>query len=70
MSNRPTNVRVEYSLECTINLGNFENLRPGYKVSADVPDGVNPNEVRSKLKALVDSWAEQDVEEIRRGTGS
>lgn len=63
--NRPTNVRVEYSMEATINTGNFENVRPGYKVSADVPDGVHPNDVREKLKALVDGWLEADFEQIK-----
>lgn len=60
---QPTNVRVEYSVEATINLGNFQNVRPGYRISADVPEGVHPNEVREKLKALGQSWLEQDAVE-------
>lgn len=62
---RPTNVRVEYWQEATINTGNFENIRPGYRVSADVPDGVHPSEVRNKLKALVDGWMEADFNEYK-----
>ena len=62
---RPTNVRIEYIVEATINTGNFQNIKPGYRVSADVPDGVHPGDVRAKLKALVDPWLQEDVDEIR-----
>lgn len=59
---KPTNVRVEYSIYATVNLGDFQNVRPGYTVSADVPDGVHPEVVRDKLKSLADQWLEQDIE--------
>lgn len=62
---KPTNVRVEYNAELTINTGNFNNVKPGYRVSADVPEGIHPSSVRDKLKALVDGWLEEDVNEIR-----
>lgn len=65
MSNKLTNVRVEYIIDATINLGNFQNVKPGYRVSADVPDGVHPNEARAKLKALVDPWLEEDIDQHR-----
>lgn len=58
------NVRVEYSVEATVNTGNFTNVRPGYRVSADVPEGVSPSEVRSFLKDKVDAWLEADVDAI------
>lgn len=61
----PVNVRVEHSAEITINTGNFQNIKPGYKVSADVPEGAHPSAVRAKLKALVESWLEEDVNEIQ-----
>lgn len=66
VSSRPRNVRVEYSNEATVNTGNFQNVKPGYSVSADVPDDQHPNDVRAKLKALVDGWIEADVDAIRR----
>ena len=69
MSNRPENVRVEYSVEATINLGNFQNVKPGYRVSADVPEGSHPAEVREKLKALVDPWLEADIAQYREEAG-
>ena len=59
----PTNVRVEYSVEATINIGNFENVKPGYRISADVPEGTSPTAVRAKLKATADAWLEQDIVE-------
>lgn len=61
---RPTNVRVEYSVEATINMGDFQNVKPGYKLSADVPDDTHPNAVRDKLKALADAWLDQDIDEF------
>lgn len=64
-NNRPKNIRVEYSVEATINLGNFENIRPGYRISAEVPEGSNTREVRAQLKALADGWLEEDFEAIR-----
>lgn len=63
---RPTNVRVEYIIEATVNTGNFQNVKPGYRVSADVPDDQHPSDVRAKLKALADAWLEEDVNTIQR----
>jgi hypothetical protein len=63
--NKPKNVRVEYHIEATINMGNFENQKPGYTVSADVPEGTHPTETRNTLKKLADGWLEQDWDEIK-----
>lgn len=60
------NVRVEYALEATINIGNFQNIKPGYVLSADVPEGMHPTEARNYLKSLVEKWLEEDVEEAQR----
>lgn len=60
------NIRVEYSVETTVNTGNFTNVRPGYRVSADVPEGANPAEVKNFLKEKVDAWLEHDVDAIHR----
>ncbi len=59
------NVRVEYSCEVTVNIGNFQNQKPGYRVSADVPAGTHPDIARAKIKALVDGWVESDVQDIQ-----
>lgn len=66
MSNRPTNVRVEYAVDATINLGNFQNVKPGYRISADVPDGTHPEEVKNRLKGLADKWLEEDIDHYRQ----
>lgn len=60
------NVRVEYTVESTVNTGNFTNVKPGYKISADVPNGVHPQVVRAELKQLADEWIEQDVDAIHK----
>jgi hypothetical protein len=59
------NVRVEYHLEATVNMGNFENQKPGYTLSADVPPGVHPGVVKDELKKLVEGWLEDEIKEIR-----
>lgn len=59
------NIRVEYSLEATINMGNFENQKPGYRVSADVPEGMTPAEAKDALKSVVEGWLEAEIKEIR-----
>lgn len=64
MSNGLSNVRVVYRNEVTVNLGNFENAKPSYELSADVNDGVHPDEAVKRLEALVDSWLENKVAEI------
>lgn len=59
-------VRVEYSVEATINTGNFQNVRPGYRLSADLPAGMHPQDARAKLKKLADAWLEEDIEAIHK----
>jgi hypothetical protein len=66
MTTPPENVRVEYSIETTINLGNFQNVKPGYRLSADIPEGSNASTVRSQLKALADRWLAEDIEEHQK----
>lgn len=64
--NKLQNVRVEYTLDATINIGDFQNVKPGYSLSADVPEGMHPTEARNQLKALVEKWLEEEVAEIKR----
>lgn len=59
------NVRVEYSAEATVNLGNFENVKPGLKVSADVSEGEDTKAVIRDLRNLVDSFIEHVVAEAK-----
>lgn len=66
---KPTNVRVEYVVDATINLGNFQNVKPGYRLSADVPEGTHPGRVREKLKALADHWLNEDIDQFRSEMG-
>lgn len=66
MSNGLSNVRVSYTLGATVKLQDFSNVKPEYTLSADVEDGVDPTGAKDKLKALVHSWLEAEVEEIQR----
>jgi hypothetical protein len=63
-------ITVEYHNEVTINLGNFENMKPGYRLSATLEEGENPHGARAKLKATVDGWLEADVDEARKELNS
>lgn len=62
------NVRVEFSTEVTVNTGNFTNVRPGYRLSADLPKDATLDEVRDFLKEKVETWLEEDIDEIRAET--
>lgn len=61
------NVRVEYGVEATVNLQNFENVKPGLRVSADVAEGESTKAVVNELRALVDSFIEHVVAEAKSG---
>lgn len=50
-----TNVKVTYSVDATINVGNFENVKPHFSITADVEDGGNPKEAFLKIKGLCDA---------------
>lgn len=60
-----SNVRIEYRNDATVNTGNFQNVKPGFSVSADVADGVHPSEAKKRLVALVDAWLEEEVASIQ-----
>jgi hypothetical protein len=58
------NMEIEYSLEATIATGNFENIRPGVRVSDTVPEGVKPGEHAAKVKKFVETLFTEQVKEI------
>jgi hypothetical protein len=60
-----TGIRVEYHNEMTVNIGDFQNLKPGFSISADVPEGVSPTAAKAKLEKVVDAWLEAKVNEIK-----
>lgn len=59
------NVRVEYGVDATVNLGDFENVKPGLRVSADVAEGEDTKAVVRELRELVDSFIEHVVAEAK-----
>lgn len=61
----PTNLRVTYHNEATINTGNFQNVKPGFTLSADVPAGASPTEVAQKLERTVEAWLDATVQRYR-----
>lgn len=58
---------VKYSAFYTRNLGNFENVKIGYEIETDefLP-GENTESIRARLKAKVDRWVQEDIQEIDR----
>jgi len=60
--NTPTNVRVTYRIGATINMGDFNNIKPEFEISADVPNGVSPTEVKNKLVTTAEAWLEANIE--------
>lgn len=61
------NARVEYRVDATVNLGNFENVKPGITLSADVPEGANPKDVINELAELGDAFITHQVNEAKNG---
>lgn len=60
------NMKVTYHNEVTVNLGNFQNIKPGYGFEADLEDGENPRDAFKKVQALVDALLEENVDTIKR----
>lgn len=63
------NVRATYGAEATVNLGNFENVRPGLTLSADVEEGEDFKDVVRELREVVDSFIEFVVAETKAEHG-
>lgn len=61
-----SNIRVEYENSVTVNTGNFQNIKPLYRISADVIEGVSPTEAKDRLRNIVDTWLDQHVTDIQR----
>ena len=59
------NVRVGYSVEATVNVGDFQNVKPGFTIFADVADGASPTEAKDFLVSVVDGWMESEVDKAR-----
>lgn len=59
------NIRVHYAVDATVNLGNFENVKPHFAMSADVPEGTSPVDAFNKIKSLCDSLLQREVAETK-----
>lgn len=59
------NVRVEYGVDATVNLGDFENVKPGLRIAADVTEGESVKAVVNELRTLVDSFIQHVVAEAK-----
>lgn len=62
--------QVEYSLEVTVNIGNFENVKPGFKIIADVPAGEHPEATKKRCEDTVNAWMDEAVKNIRSVMGA
>lgn len=61
------NIRIEYRCDTTINTGDFQNIKPGFTLSADVEDGASPTEAKNFLVSVVDAWIEEEVAKVAEG---
>jgi hypothetical protein len=58
---------VTVSAFYTRNLGNFENAKVGYEITSDdIRPGETVDEFRDRLKAKVQNWVSEDIQEIDR----
>jgi hypothetical protein len=59
--------RVTYRAGYTRNLQNFESARIDFGIESDeIKEGESINDFKARLKAKVDSWVEEAVEEVDR----
>lgn len=56
---------VTYSLDATINIGDFENVKPSYSVTVEIEDGDDPDKVRAFAKNKVTAWMNSEYDEIQ-----
>lgn len=59
------NIKVEYRQEVTINLGDFQNIKPFYSMSAEVEEGEKPSDVFRRVRGLVEKLMEEEVSQIQ-----
>ena len=59
------NIKIEYHQEVTINLGNFQNIKPFYSMSAEVEEGESPADAFRKVRSLVEKLVEEEVAQIQ-----
>lgn len=60
-----TSVRAQ--LFFTRNLKNFENVKVGYEIETDeILPGEKIDDVRARLKAKLERWIQEDIQEIDR----
>jgi hypothetical protein len=56
---------ISYSAGYTRNLGNFESARVDFSIATDeFKPGEKPDDVKARLKAKVDLWVQDAVEEV------
>lgn len=61
------NIRITYNVDATVNLGNFENVKPHYGMSAVLEQGEDPTAAFEKIKTFVDALLEAEIGSIKRG---
>lgn len=59
-------IQVTYNVDATVNLGNFENVKPHFGMTVTLEDGEKPDEVFNKIKTFVDGLLEDEVGSIKR----
>lgn len=58
---------VKYSAFYTRNLQNFENAKVGFELETDDQrEGETLDEFKTRIKAKVDKWVEEAIEEVDR----
>lgn len=57
--------KITYSLDSTINMGDFENYKPSVMAEATLEEGDNPTEAMAELKKFVQSQLMADIKRIR-----
>lgn len=58
-------VKITYSLDSTINMGDYENYKPQVMAEAHLEEGDDPVEAMAELKKYVQTQLMEDVKKLR-----
>lgn len=59
-----TDVVVTVHIGATVNLGDFNNYKPEFTISAKVPDGESPSAAKDRLERTVRAWLDESLDKV------
>lgn len=57
--------KISYSLDATVNMGDYENYRPNVSAEANLEAGESPIEAMAELKRFVQTQLMEDIKKLK-----